>query len=121
MKAKLFQKNDGIKILVTQKAKTNPTMFEIKDIPFEGILQNELTYVGEFEGNNKEELISLLDPDMVVVEDTEVADFKIKYEMIVNTTYRYLLLKVHSIAYINKLYPILLLFNQFSSIKHKLN
>lgn len=120
MKAKLFQKNDGTKIaVIIPNGESGENIFKIKDIPFEGALQNEFTFIGLFEcaGKNAEkELISLLDADVLIKKGESL---HIKYLMSAN--HRYLLIQVPSIEFVNNVYSIMLLLNQFGSIKHKLN
>ena len=120
MKAKLFQRNDGTKIaVIIPDGEPCENIFKIKDIPFEGALQNEFTFIGLFESiveNAEEELISLLDADVLI---TIGKDLLVKYLM--STNHRYLSIQVPSIEFVNNVYSIMLLLNQFSSIKHKLN
>lgn len=120
MKANLFKKNDGMKILVVLPETSNNNdqndindAFKIVCVPFEGILQNEVKFVGAFTGND---LINLLEPD-IVIEVGQKTD--VTYE--INNNLKYLSIKVPSITILNEVYSKVLLFNQFCAIKQTLN
>lgn len=123
MKAELFQKNDGMKVMViisNQSDMDNLDLvneaFKIVEVSFGGILQNELKYIGTFNEVNKVSLLNLLEPEIVL----EVGDKK-EVKFTTEDKLKYLSITVPNIQTLNEIYSTVLIFNQFGLIKQKLN
>ena len=123
MKAELFQKNDGMKVMVIISKQSNidnldliNEAFKIVEVSFGGILQNELKYIGTFNEVNKVSLLNLLEPEIVL----EIGDKK-EVKFTTEDKLKYLSITVPNIQTLNEIYSTVLIFNQFDLIKQKLN
>lgn len=123
MKAELFQKNDGMKVMVIISKQSDidnldliNEAFKIVEVSFAGILQNELKYIGTFNEVNKVSLLNLLEPEIVL----EIGDKK-EVKFTTEDKLKYLSITVPNIQTLNEIYSTVLIFNQFGLIKQKLN
>lgn len=121
MKAELFQKNDGMKVMVIIPNQSDidnlvNEAFKIVEVSFGGILQNELKYIGTFNEVNKVSLLNLLEPEIVL----EVGEKK-EVKFTTEDKLKYLSITVPNIQTLNEIYSTVLIFNQFGLIKQKLD